>query len=444
MLSFNDGGARDLNYRPRLLSTITDPFCDAYNFLKGCKWAPDGSCLLTCSEDTALRIFNTPQQFCSTSEFETNNDINGVTIDDIKPSENIKDGATIDGYKSSEISIDVAVCCQEGELVYDYCWFPLMNSHDPVSCCFASTSRDHPIHLYDAFTGQLRATYRAYNSVDEVTAAYCVSFGCQGECLLAGFNGWVAEFDVSSPGRQISKHPLKVSGSDVYQSGIVSCLAFSPTTSGVYAAGTYTKSIGLYSRCAETPLCLLHGHSGGVTQVKFSEDGNRLYSGARQDGEVLCWDLRQLGRILFSVSRSVSSCQRIYFDLTPVSAWTGETSPEQQQQLLLSGGRDGWVRGWQMAQCETGGDGNPVSCIEFLAHADCCNAVSCNPVLPLLATCSGQRHIDATCLNSSSEGEDNAVGEKNGHKPTAEQKPSVPENSVKLWRFPDSSHQQIL
>lgn len=33
----------------------------AENFLKGCQWAPDGSCLLTNSDDNTLRLFNTPQ-----------------------------------------------------------------------------------------------------------------------------------------------------------------------------------------------------------------------------------------------------------------------------------------------------------------------------------------------------------------------------------------------
>jgi telomerase Cajal body protein 1 len=27
------------------------------NFLKGVKWAPDGSCFLTCSDDNSLRLF---------------------------------------------------------------------------------------------------------------------------------------------------------------------------------------------------------------------------------------------------------------------------------------------------------------------------------------------------------------------------------------------------
>ena len=54
----------------------------------------------------------------------------------------------------------VAVEMKEGESVYDYHWFPMMNSGSPETCCLATTSQHQPIHLYDAFDGHIRATYR--------------------------------------------------------------------------------------------------------------------------------------------------------------------------------------------------------------------------------------------------------------------------------------------
>ena len=53
-----------------------------------------------------------------------------------------------------------AVIMKEGESVYDYQWYPLMNSRSPETCCLATTSQHQPIHLYDAFDGEIRATYR--------------------------------------------------------------------------------------------------------------------------------------------------------------------------------------------------------------------------------------------------------------------------------------------
>lgn len=40
------------------------------------------------------------------------------------------------------------------------------------------------------------------------------------------------------------------------------------------------------------PLWKLTGHKGGITSMAFSMDGLRLYSGARKDKELICWDLR--------------------------------------------------------------------------------------------------------------------------------------------------------
>lgn len=36
----------------------------------------------------------------------------------------------------------------------------------------------------------------------------------------------------------------------------------------------------------------------------------------RQDYEILCWDLRNLGKVLFSMKRTVTTHQRMYFDLS--------------------------------------------------------------------------------------------------------------------------------
>lgn len=75
---------------------------------------------------------------------------------------------------------------REGETIYDFAWYPLMQPSEPASCCYLSTSRDHPIHLWDAFTGQLRASYRAYDHMDELAAAYCVAFSPYGDKIFAG------------------------------------------------------------------------------------------------------------------------------------------------------------------------------------------------------------------------------------------------------------------
>lgn len=44
----------------------------------------------------------------------------------------------------------------------------------------------HPIHLWDAMNGDLRATYRGFNDVDEVTAAFSLAFAPDGAKVSVG------------------------------------------------------------------------------------------------------------------------------------------------------------------------------------------------------------------------------------------------------------------
>lgn len=54
---------------PRFLSGSWSEFStQPENFLKGCKWAPDGSCILTNSADNVLRIYNLPPELYSEGE----------------------------------------------------------------------------------------------------------------------------------------------------------------------------------------------------------------------------------------------------------------------------------------------------------------------------------------------------------------------------------------
>lgn len=61
-----------------------------------------------------------------------------------------------------------------------------MSSAEPATSVYVSTSRDHPLHMWDAFSGNLRATYRAYDHLDEVVAANSVCFNTNGNKIFAG------------------------------------------------------------------------------------------------------------------------------------------------------------------------------------------------------------------------------------------------------------------
>jgi WD40 repeat protein len=52
---------------PKLINESMNEFNNKLNnnYIKGCKWSADGSCLLTNSEDHCLRLFNLPQNLCN-------------------------------------------------------------------------------------------------------------------------------------------------------------------------------------------------------------------------------------------------------------------------------------------------------------------------------------------------------------------------------------------
>lgn len=344
---------------PRYLSGSWSEFSTrSENFLKGCKWAPDGSCILTNSADNVLRIYNLPPELYSESE--------QVDYAEMVP----------------------VLRMVEGDTIYDYCWYSLMSSTQPDTSYVASSSRENPIHIWDAFTGELRASFRAYNHLDELTAAHSLCFSPDGSQLFCGFNRTVRVFSTSRPGRdcEVRTTFAKKQG----QSGIISCLAFSPAQP-LYACGSYGRTLGLYAWDDGSPLALLGGHQGGITHLCFHPDGNLFFSGARKDAELLCWDLRQPGHLLWSLSREVTTNQRIYFDLDPSG------------QFLVSGNTSGVVSVWDVSgpfsDCE---QLEPV--MTFLPQKDCTNGVSLHPTLPLLATASGQRMFPEP-TNSGDEGE---------------------------------------
>lgn len=64
---------------PKLINTVQKTFSSNNplfgNCLKGCKWAPDGSCICTNSEDHRIRVFNLPSQFYSFEKVNIEDDI---------------------------------------------------------------------------------------------------------------------------------------------------------------------------------------------------------------------------------------------------------------------------------------------------------------------------------------------------------------------------------
>lgn len=182
--------------------------------------------------------------------------------------------------------------------------------------------------MWDACTGKLRCTYRAFNDKDEVTASNSVTFSPDGCYMAAGANKVMRLFSTAVPGahyRSKPTHTKKTGGQPGVQSqhwevvgslpttlnshrkverrlviwsagqvgirglvscsrpesaiadvfapfcpaGIISCLAFNPDNSGIIAAGAYSGVAALYDAHTLAPAAVMSGgHTAGITKVR--------------------------------------------------------------------------------------------------------------------------------------------------------------------------------
>ncbi|KAI9260132.1 WD40-repeat-containing domain protein [Sporodiniella umbellata] len=146
---------------------------------------------------------------------------------------------------------------------------------------------------------------------------------------------------------------------------------------GLYAAGSYSQSIGIYD-ARNDALCLkLTGFHGGTTQVKFSYDGQYLFSASRHANTILCWDIRDSANVLYELPRPGKTNQRIHFDFDPTGTH------------LVTGDERGQLTAYRIAQ-----PGQYETVSQWKAHQDLISCAAFNPVYPILATCSGQRKFE--------------------------------------------------
>lgn len=229
------------------------------------------------------------------------------------------------------------------------------------------------MHLIDAYSGAIRCSYLAYDNVDAIESAQCVSFTNDGQRIFAGFNRCIKIFHTSNPGRDCDVlHMGKTRRSRDGQKGIVSSIAFpaaAAQSNNVFAVGTYAGSIYLYDDRAPSgdPSGVVLSNSGlciagqgkkrrrynvtdknnddynenifeaakakwfqqigrrGITQLKFlPSDDKILFSASRRSNAVVCWDIRMLGTNdrgkrthagLASFERDGDTNQKLQFDI---------------------------------------------------------------------------------------------------------------------------------
>lgn len=279
-------------------------------YLNGCTWSPDGTCLLTSVNGDGMHVIELPSDLY-------NNDALAF------------DGRPLDILQS-------AVFVKNGGTVYDYCWYPFMDSRQPITCCWLSTQQHGPIQMWDAFDGKLRCSYRGFDAVDEVEAALSCTFSSDATDVIGGYRKSLKIFRTDVPGRDFINVPLK---------STASCLATNNESDrNVIAIGSWNCSVTLMDLRAPTETTLLPiRHTGGITSMRFLADTNNLLTGARKDGKLILWDVRKLNDSLFTMSRNVKTNQTIYFDVSSDKSWLG------------SGDTDGLAHVWNLKRAQMEG-----------------------------------------------------------------------------------------
>jgi len=322
------------------------------NYVRSCKWSPDGEWLVTDSEDRIARIFR---------------------LNDEGP------------------QLDLWSKVATGDLIYDHEWHPTQSM-------FAITTKDQPIHLWST-DSHLQISFRGINHYDELSSAMSLCFSLDGQSLYAGYYKMIRVFDLERPGKQVKDISTFEKRSLGGQKAIISCISMCPTMAGVYAVGCVGGSVGLYSDLTGSCDCLFGTSSMGVTHLQYSSDGNQLYIGERKSSCIECFDLRFPGHVFATYSRPNNTQQKIYFQVDAFDRY------------LFSGSTSGEMTIHDLRKSRTNStpqqpDWNLPTSRAALA------GLSLHPNLPLVAITTGQRVFPRPMDDSSSEEDDSYVSVK--------------------------------
>jgi len=131
--------------------------------------------------------------------------------------------------------------------------------------------------------------------------------------------------------------------------GIISAMDISPD-SGVLAAGTLTRSVGLYDQEGSGEVVSIFSVAAegeqtsnslkGVTDIRWSSCGTYLYVAERKSEKITVWDVRKLfGKVATLTGREAFTVQRMGIDV-----FLGEGSRD----VVVAGGLDGKIKLWDV------------------------------------------------------------------------------------------------
>ncbi|OAA60801.1 WD40 repeat-like-containing domain protein [Cordyceps fumosorosea ARSEF 2679] len=288
--------------------TATEP---SRFFYSSAQWTADGTSLLVGSSDSKVSTFVLPS--------------NLLEADTVQP---LQPQASIQLPEPSQCIVSA----------------PYFSLSNPATQTFLVGSRDHPLQLYHAFpTGSEPAPLCMYKLMRHETEAYITPssmlWPSPGTHFFCGSANRIDYFDVSRPGSDGPVHTIHtipskrhlLKGGGVGMKGTVSALSNSPADapgSGIVAAGTWTRWMGLYDMnradkavanwsIADADLHEFGKSFGGqgIMQTRWSPCGRYLVINERHASGLLVYDIRGNGKLLTVLAgRDCSTQQRLTCD----------------------------------------------------------------------------------------------------------------------------------
>ncbi|KAK4237335.1 hypothetical protein C8A03DRAFT_34708 [Achaetomium macrosporum] len=430
------------------------------SFFKSVQWSADGTTLFTSSFSNRICTFVLPETLLEPRETPVELTANGTLA-------------------LPEPTSAIAPC-------------PYFALEHPSTQALLTASTDHPIHLHHAFPpspsssdddddddndsstsphpNQQPPPLASFRLVKHETEAYLpvasLIWPAPGTHFIAGTTNRIAVFDVSRsdtlnpdplltiPTIPSTRHLAK--GGGVGMRGTVSALAAQPTTiaaadggeaggwgwggggGGLLAAGTWTRSLGLYDvmrsgECVATwSVAGAASEEGprvggkGVLQTLWSPCGRYLVVNERGATGLLVYDLRGTHRLLgWLEGRDGRTNQRLSCDVFPGTERVGGFE-------VWAGTKDGRVVAWE-------GVGNQEGAVtpswDWEAHGSAVGATAMHMSGSVVATCSGSWNIvDEDEEESSSDSSDESGSEASTTRQSCwKPRVVVQETSLKVW-----------
>lgn len=363
---------------------------------------------------------------------------------------------------------------------------PYFALEHPATQVLLTASTDHPIHLHHAFPpaptssspspSPFTAPSRhhppaaqppplaSFHLIKRETEAYLpvasLLWPAPGAHFVAGTTNLLAVYDVSRPGGSAgaatpllsvptipsTRHLAK--GGGVGMRGTVAALAAQPVAAaaegwwdaaGLVAAGTWTRSLGLYDLMRAGGECVAtwsvagaarEGGIGGkgVVQVVWSPCGRYLVVNERGATGLLVYDVRGMRRLLACLEgRNGTTNQRLSCDVYRGTEGTGGFE-------VWAGAKDGGVVVWEGVGNQEGG---VAPSWDWKAHDAAVGSAAMHMSGSVVATCSGSWKI-VDDEDESSDGDESGSETSSSTRRSPKPRVVVPETSLKIWSIEPS------